>query len=84
MLKSAFNKTAQFCEDAAYGVMLESMSAGRKLRLNLWSGLAAGVGLTGALTDDVGAVVLSAGLLLGSAAAFADAGQRIRQAAPQP
>ena len=84
MLNDIFNKTAQAGEDVYYGLMLESMSAGRKLRMNLWGGMGAALGVVGLTTGDVSAVFLSAASLASTAFCLGEAGARIRKGATSP
>ncbi len=87
MLKDIFNKAKQAGEDAYYGMMLPTMEASRKLRLNLWGGLGAALGVAGVVTNDVQAVGLSVATLASTAFCFGEAGSRLRKAAaaaPQP
>ena len=87
MLKKVFNKTVQAGEDVYYGIMMTSMSANRKLRLNLWGGMGAALGVAGVLTNDMQAVSLSVATLGSTAFCFGEAGANLRKnaaAAPQP
>lgn len=86
MLKEIFNKTVQAGEDVYYGIMMTSMSANRKLRLNLWGGMGTALGVAGVLTNDMQAVGLSVASLGATAFCFGEAGARLRKdaaAAPQ-
>lgn len=86
MLKTVFNKAVEMGENVAYGVMFETMSAQRKLRLNLWGGFGVVLGAGGLVAGDGLAVALSSCMVAGTAMAFGEAGSRLRpvDAAPQP
>lgn len=87
MLKDIFNKTVQAGEDVYYGMMLPTMAASRKMRLNLWGGLGVALGVAGVATNDMQAIGLSVASLASTAFCFGEAGSRLRKAAeatPQP